>query len=234
MQIQKYNLDDIKKNKPDIKTKENFIRMAIVGPSDSGKTYLFKYIAKKVLLAQYDLIVVFCGSEDTRMEYARELQTEFIYPEYRPDVIKLIKQVQSEVKKPNTILVVYDDYATRNTKYNKELFDLAISGRHSCISFVMILHDLVCLDRIVRDNLTHMIVTRQQAQNVYETLAKEYLWMTVKSEMPDATDIKVKNFIVNLLHNTTGNYNMIILCLQKIKKEPNKTLSDYVYQLRAC
>lgn len=237
MDLNKYNINDLN-IKPDTKTKENFIRMAIVGPSDSGKSYLFKHIAEKCLLKHYDLIIVFCGSDDTRREYSECLKTDLVYSSYNPAVIDTLKTLQKKnfdkTGIMNSVLIVYDDYANRNTRYNSEIFDLAISGRHHCISFVMILHDLTCLDRIVRDNLSHLIITRQQAIKVYETIAEEYLFMTAATELDHLNTKKsINDYLISTLHNNTGNFKMVVVLLQKMKREPNKKLNNYIYWFKA-
>lgn len=241
MELLPYDIRELQKNRPDRQTRQGYLRMAIVGPSDTGKSYLFKELSKKVLIAHYDLVVVFCGSDDTRREYSQLFNTPLAYSEFDPNIIQTLKakQRQPNPNKPpvNTppisILIVYDDFANRGTRYSKEIFDLAISGRHDCISFVMILHDLTCLDRVVRDNLTHMIITRQTATIVYDTVAEQYLMMSFIERYSEKSRSQLMNIITSILHSNTGNYRMIILDIIAMKKNANPKLEDFLRTIKA-
>lgn len=239
MNLKPYDIRKIAK--PNRETRQNYLRMAIVGPSDTGKSYLFKELSRKVLIAHYDLVVVFCGSDDTRREYGQLFNTKHLFREFDPVIIETLKemQIQPDKTKPPlktprlSILIVYDDFANRGTRYNKEIFDLAISGRHQCISSVMMLHDLSCLDRVVRDNLTHMIITRQTASTVYETVAEEYLMMAFIGKYPGVSKSKLMNVIMNILHTHTGNYRMIMIDVISMKKNADPKLEDYLCTIKA-
>jgi hypothetical protein len=241
MNLNPYDIQKLKAAVPNRETRQNYLRMAIVGPSDTGKSHLFKEMSRKVFIAHYDLVVVFCGSDDTRREYGQLFGTPLVYSEFDPRIIETLKQKQTQPDKtkppvntpPLSILVVYDDFANRSTRYNKEIFDLAISGRHQCISFVMMLHDLTCLDRVVRDNLTHMIITRQTASIVYETVAEQYLMMAFIGKYPEMNRSKLMNVIMNILHTHTGNYRMIMIDVISMKKNADPKLEDYLCTIRA-
>lgn len=239
MQLNEFDISELDRM-PDCQTKEGFLRMVIVGPSDSGKTFLFKHLANKIFINQYDVVICFCGSVDTRREYQQLFNTKFVYEAYNPEIINRIKAHQEETAKTNKkrhpvarILIVYDDFANRGTTHNKELFELAISGRHDCISFVMILHDLACLDRIVRDNLTHMIIARQQAAAVYETVAREYLYMAFAVENQDRSTRDIMKHIMTTLHDNTGGYYFIVVNLIAMKKNTNAKIKDYLTKYKA-
>lgn len=241
MQLAPYDIRKLKAAKPNRATRQNYLRMAIVGPSDTGKSFLFKELGRKVLKAHYDLVVVFCGSDDTLREYGELFGTKHVYKEFDPDVIEKIKQIQTQpdktkppLKTPRlSVLIVYDDFATRKTRYNQEIFDLAISGRHQCISSVMMLHDLSCLDRIVRDNLTHMIITRQTSLTVFGTVAEEYLMMAFKMRYPDVSNSKLESMITSILNSHTGNYRMIMIDVISMKKNADPKLEEYLCTIRA-
>lgn len=241
MNLTPYDIRKLKAAVPDRRTRQNYLRMAIVGPSDTGKSFLFKEMARKVLIAHYDLVVVFCGSDDTRREYSELFRTPLVYSEFDPAVIETIKRRQVRPRDdkppvrtpPNSVLIVYDDFANRGTRYDKELFDLAISGRHQCISFVMMLHDLTCLDRVVRDNLTHMIITRQTASIVYETVAEQYLMMSFIERYPEMSRTKLMNVIMNVLHTHTGGYRMIMIDVISMKKNDKPLLEDFLCTIKA-
>lgn len=241
MNLLPYDIRKLKAAVPDRATRQNYLRMAIVGPSDTGKSFLFKELGRKVLRAHYDLVVVFCGSDDTRREYSELFNTKHVYSEFDPAIIEKLKEMQTHpdktkppLKTPRiSILIVYDDFATRKTRYNQEIFDLAISGRHQCISSVMMLHDLSCLDRIVRDNLTHMIITRQTSLTVFQTVAEEYLMMAFKMKYPDVSNSKLESMITSVLNSHTGNYRMIMIDVISMKKNADPKLEEYLCTIRA-
>lgn len=227
---------------PDTIKKANFIRACIVGPSDTGKSYLFKHLANEIFIKHYDIFVVFCGSKDTLNEYRTILNTDYAYQEYNEGVLDKLKEIQNklvEEEKPlNRICVVYDDFADRKTKYDKQIFHLAISGRHDCMSFVFIMHDLVTLDRIVLDQLTHMFITKQQNRDVYEKITDKFLQMIVDQdptidENHKKNKNRIRDYVINTLNKNTGNYYVIVCMLEKIKKKPDQYFRDYVYKFKA-
>lgn len=229
---------------PNPTNKEHFIRMAITGPSDSGKSYMFKYIFQKFLGKQYELVVIFCGSKDTLKEYKQLTGSKFCFETYNAEFIHLLKKQQHNLikqgKLPLRILIIYDDFSNRKNKGDLEVFNLAIQGRHDCISFIMILHDLITLDRIVLDQMTHIITTRQMSANVFEKLAHQYLATLIENDPKfnkhfiHSKKSDIIKYISKIFHNNTNNYNCIVILLERYKKQVNQVhFSDIVKRIKA-
>lgn len=216
--------EDIKK--PNTKTKADFLRMIIVGPSDSGKSYLFKDIAKKKLHGQYDVVIVFCGSSDTLTEYKKIFNTKMAFLKYDSEIIETINREQENLVKKGKqmlrVLMIYDDFADRKNKHDNEIFHMAISGRHECMSFVMILHDLVLVDRVLRDQLTHLIITRQASLNVYTTIMQQYLYLAAVNDNEVSNNVKsgkqkLNLYLLKLLISNTNNYQALVFLIYKAR-----------------
>ncbi len=226
-----------KENKPNPIKKENFLRMVICGPSDSGKSFLLKYLGIKYFRRIYETIVVFCGSEDTLKEYGKVLKTEVLYKHYEPKYLDTIKKNQRELvakgKPMLKILIIYDDQFTRKNNKDDSIFQAAIGGRHDAMGFCMVLHDLVLTDRVVRDQLTHLILTRQTNYDVFENVVKQFLvlsaWKCPKLPL-EARQSKRKliSYLVGLLQDSTKNYNVIVILLEAYKKNQEAEFSDFL------
>lgn len=211
--------------KPNVKGKKGFLRMVITGPSDSGKSYVLKSFAK-ILKKQYDVIVVICGSPDTKLEYEKLFDTKLCFDTLHETIIPSIIEHNKKKKIPSKALIIYDDFANRQNKNNLDIFKTAISGRHNCISFVMVLHDLVLIDRVVRDQLTHIIITRQTSLNVYETIVNEFLLVSYKAYVDsNNSKSKDKDDIVKMLQQNTVDHNVVIVLIAEYKK--NQDLDFY-------
>lgn len=245
-QVNKDYLDldvwDGKIETPNPLKKSGFMRMLIVGPSDSGKSYLLEHLAKKKLKKLYEKVIVICGSRDTLKDYGNVFDTNSLYSNYDPRDIDIVKGHQRELEakgKPMLkVLIVYDDFGTRKNKHDESIFNLAIQGRHDCISFVMVLHDLVLADRIVRDNFTHIILTRQSSYDVYNRLIEEFLLMMADNDPAISEDHKrskqtMSRYIRNTLVANSQNFYVIVVLLQASKKAMKSNFKEFVLKYKA-
>lgn len=73
------------------------------------------------------------------------------------------------------VLMIYDDHFDGSNKHDKSLLKSAISGRHYCISLALITHDLTLVDRVSRDQATHLILTSQLNEKVLRDVTEKYL-----------------------------------------------------------
>ena len=231
--------------KPDPIKKSGFLRIAISGPSDSGKSHLFEYFAHKYFSRLYEVFIVFCSSDDQRAKYAKILNTKHCYKSYDSSIIDTVMQAQDKKEKsggiPFRIMIIYDDFANRSTRTDNSIFDQFISDRHSAISICMILHDIMLLDRVSRNMLTHIFMTRQLQTQVYENMAEQYLMGPFKStsneEIPDHLKNQSKGNIVRLLTNAmndhTKNYNIVCILVQHYMRDQNAGLFDVLKTFKA-
>lgn len=220
--------------KPNTKDKSNFLRVVICGPSNSGKSYLLNKLAVKIR-NHYDLIAIYCSSEDTREEYRKSFKTEVVKNSFEPEDIDKIKQRNTELEasgeNPLKVLCVYDDYACRTNKNDDTIFNMAISGRHACISWIMVIHDMVLIDRVMRDQLSHLFLTRQTAYTIYESIVDYYLLLPAMQNCDDKS--KIRNNLMKLMQKATANYGVILIDLENYKKDPNGTLRTLLYRYKA-
>jgi hypothetical protein len=223
--------------------KSGFIRACIVGPSDSGKSYLFEYFARYHLKRIYEVFIVFCSSDDQRKRYSTILETKLVYKNYDSSVIEAINKKQSELeaigKPPIKVMIIYDDFANRSNKYDDTIFQQFISARHTCISLFMILHDMALLDRIARNMLTHLFVTRQITTVVYEKISEEFLLgplfndKNVPDMIKEAGKSRKVNFLSRLLNENTKNYYVVCVLINEYMKKQETGLSDILKTFKA-
>lgn len=209
---------------PSTEDKSNFIRLCVSGPSDTGKSVFLQYLYDNVFKYHYDLIVVFCKSDDQLANYKFGMKTNLCYKTYNTDVVeKIIKNNQGV--KPLRTLILLDDIIDRASRYNKSIFDLAISGRHNCISLAIVCHSLALLDPVVRNCFSHLCITRQTNEIVYTTIYQDFLQMLARTEYPNMTNIQLQKKIVDYMHCMTCEWNLIFINLLDIKRT-NKPLNQ--------
>lgn len=223
--------------KPNTKSKSDFLRMVICGPSNSGKSYLLNHLASHIK-NHYDLIIIYCGSKDTREEYRKSFKTDIAKNDFEPNDIEMIKMKNDKLEKngenPIKTLCIYDDYANRQNKNDNTIFQMAISGRHHCISFIMVIHDMVLIDRVMRDQLTHLFLTRQTAYSIYEGIADYYLMLpAMQTAGQNANKKDIKNKLMQIMQKATANFGIIVINLEKYKQNPNGTINDLLLQYKA-
>lgn len=211
---------------PKIADKSNFIRLCISGPSDTGKSQYIQFLYDQVFKYHYDLICVFCKSDDQRLAYKHGMHTNLVYADYRADVIEKII-ANNKGLKPVRCLVILDDIIDRASRFNKSIFDLAISGRHNLISLCLVTHSLALLDPVVRGCFSHLCLTRQTNEVVYTAVYDDFLQMLARCEYPDKTNIELRKAIVNYMHANTANWNVLFINLLDIKRT-NKTIKQII------
>lgn len=233
---------EFKIHKPNPIKKEGFMRMAIVGPSESGKSYLLKYLGRKYFRKIYESIFVFCGSNDTLQEYGKILKTDMLFKTYTSGILDMIKmnqkQLEKEGKPMTKVLIIYDDQFTRKNNRDDTIFHSAISGRHDCMSFCMILHDLVLTDRVVKDQFTHLILTRQTSFVIYESVVNQFLLLSAwqSPSIPiEARQSKRKlaQYLIGLLSDTTKGYSVAVILLEEYKKNQDAEFKDFLKKFKA-
>lgn len=227
---------------PNPLTKENYIRMTIVGPSEQGKSTIFKHLAMHKFRKQYETFVVFCGSNDTLKEYKEILDTDNVYNQFNPEILKVIKKknekLESEGKPMISVMCVYDDFGTRKNKNEESILDTFIQGRHHGMSICMILHDLILLDRISRDQFTHLILVRQSDPDVYEGIVEKYLLLpamdddTIPKEAKK-TKIALRTYLMRLMSSNTVDYYSLVFMLSRYKKLQTIHIQDVLLKFKA-
>ena len=217
-------ISQFRKEVPCIADKSNFIRLCCSGPSDVGKSAYIQYLYDEVFKYHYDLIIVMCKSDDQRLQYKHGMHTNLVYADFRADVIDKIIQNNRGVK-PVRCLIILDDIIDRASRWNKSIFDLAISGRHNLISLCIVCHSLALLDPVVRNSLSHLCIPRQTNELTYEIIFNEYLMMLARCEYPDKTTAEIRRGVTNYMHASTANWNILFISLLDIKRT-NKSLKQ--------
>lgn len=229
--------------KIDVKKKTNIMRMIIVGPSNTGKSYLLSHLSKKYLRKLYEMVIVVCGSDDTAKEYQEIFNTKLVFKADTAHNILALKVMFATLKKEQEqrekiglemlkVLIIYDDYFSRDKK-DDDLFNMCISGRHVCFSVILICHDLVLIDRVARDQATIIIATNQLNNDVNEIIMERYLLAAarvdplIRKQFGDSK-LAVKNYLLDIMQLSTKNNHVIVCLLDEYKSLPSGTFNDLI------
>ncbi len=240
------NLDDFDIDSielPNAAKKSGFVRMIISGPSNSGKTFCFKYLLSKVFAKQYDYFLIYGKTDDTAQEYidiiaaaGKKYQYFKQFSEGHIDMLKSKqKKFQDEGKLPVRVMIIIDDFNDRNTKYEKGMIDLFTMSRHFCASVVNIVHDLTFVDPSARNSATHIVFTRQDKGAVYETLFKEYFAIVCgrSPQYEGMTQSAIQRDFIEFLDDSAAGYTALILCSEKKKVLDRPTIHTILYKIKA-
>lgn len=130
-----------------------------------------------------------------------------------------------ERKRPiKPVLIIIDDCAADpKLRKSQALNKLFISGRHLKIGVMILLQNINARDSVspaLRNNATLIVTARPRKQRDREYLVRE--WFSMGSE---------KEGEATLLELTEGDYNFVVVNLQKFARA--KTLTDFIYRYKA-
>jgi GTPase SAR1 family protein len=224
------------------KQKDTCLRMIVVGPSNSGKTYFVSHLGAQYLYKRYEIIIIICSSDDTRAQYGKAFKTVQLFKQPSKELFTKINDFQTKLqdsgKQLMNVLIVYDDNFTRANKNDADVFNNAIAGRHLCISYILVMHDLVLTDRVVRDQCTHLILTRQLTYSILENIAIQYLLGVARCDSRLCPTLKTSNaavtrYITQLMHKGAEDHNVIVITPENYKKVKNSTFDDIFRNYKA-
>lgn len=155
----------------------------LVGPSRSGKSVLCRSLLKEVYAKAFDYIFLFSQSYDVNSDYDEfeKIQgtNSFDQEEIREimnDQREIVKQAKrdNEMNVVPSVLIILDDVID-DPKFCRSscLSTLAIRGRHTNISVMILAQKLSGIPRTVRLNMSHMCVFRSLSGNEVEFILNE-------------------------------------------------------------
>lgn len=121
--------------------KEGFLNFSsiFIARRHSGKTFMIKHFMETLWKDRFDLYVVFTTQAGID-EYAEFTPGRLLFDGFDANVIEVIKQANAKLKakgeRPLNTLIIMDDQASRKQKYNSEISNLYMKGRHDNMSIV--------------------------------------------------------------------------------------------------
>lgn len=147
----------------------NHFMLSILGPSESGKSYLMRDIFIKGKFAGlFDIFIVFSHSLDNAIEadfFANFVPGGLHFKEYKPEVMTKLFEIQERYmankRRYLNILIIFDDCVSVKQKYSDEILQTFIRGRNKGMSIIFASQAPQLMNSIWRTNSHYVILTRE-------------------------------------------------------------------------
>ena len=149
-----------------------------LGRRRSGKTTnIFSIMEKKKDV--FDLVLVFCGSAATRLEYAKRVPRRFIYDEIKIDVLETLVKMQDksvqDKKDVRNVCVVIDDCGFQTALLRKQIFrQLFQNGRHYKIFLILSLQYSLGVLPALRGQIDYVICSQEKSVTYRKKIFEHY------------------------------------------------------------
>ena len=183
------------------------MNLGIIAPTGSGKSNLLAFLLHSVYRHIFTKIYI-CSSN---VHEGQLNDHAYDFCEY----IKLDIEFDEEKSENDKYLLIIDDLTHEiNSNSQKALFSLFTKGRHINLSIWVISHKYVFLKRIIRNNLTHMIIFHTSSESEIETIYK------------DSIDIQKNKFLEIYRYATKEPHNFLYIDLTKNPKHFYKNFEE--------
>lgn len=205
------------------------MNMAVIAPTGSGKSNLLSFLLHSIYRKVFTKIYV-CSSNvhngklnDNAYDFLK-FDEDRLFDTIDNTICEYIKddiETDDEMTDDDKALLLIDDLTNEiNSNSQKKLFSLFTKGRHikGGLSIWIITHKYVFLKRIIRNNLTHMIIFHTASESEIDTIHK------------DCIDISKNNFLEVYRYATKEKHNFLYLDLLKNPKEMFKCFNEKLTQ----
>jgi ABC-type dipeptide/oligopeptide/nickel transport system ATPase subunit len=199
------------------------MNMAIIAPTGSGKSNLMAFLLHSVYRHVFSKIYI-CSSNvhenrlnDHAYDFLKFDETR-LFDTINNEICEYIKMdIETDEDKNDgaKYLLIIDDLTHEiNSNSQRSLFALFTKGRHINLSIWVISHKYVFLKRIIRNNLTHMIIFHTSSESEIETIYK------------DSIDIKKNKFLEIYRYATKEPHNFLYIDMTKNPKQFYKNFEE--------
>ena len=204
---------------PDFLPEKHFF-LSVVGSRGSGKSLLVSNLLKQFYLKEFDYLVVLCPTQKLNKDYEwiekLDPSGEKYYfftnvRKFKTVVSEILEQQQDmildedNVGRENTpnVLIIADDCASNRLVFGQHgVFEnLALAGRHSKVSCIVISQVLSAISRRIRLNTNMLILFPTYNQSETEQFVEQYVYKQQKkralSELQRIFDIQYNFIAIN-------------------------------------
>lgn len=141
--------------------------MIICGSRNQGKSTVIRDIYEKYLEGKFDLVIVFSRT------LSNGFYQEFLYgdgiilkDDFNPDILTRVEQHQKDRVKNKqkllNVLILLDDCVDQKIKYNEQINQLFIRGRHLAMSVIFITQSPTLVQSVWRQNTSYLICLKMK------------------------------------------------------------------------
>jgi hypothetical protein len=174
--------------------------MLIFASRNSGKSYLVRHFIRDYLKRINDIFIIVSDSPDTKRDYEPCMPEGTIYlNEMNYEIINDINKRNAELEKKgknalNTI-ILFDDKIGNNVKNDQNLLQIFTRGRHLYISLIFTSQSKKMADTAWTNNVDYVVVLKQNSAQQKESIIKNVLKGTVKTEDPKQEDAYLRRLV---------------------------------------
>jgi hypothetical protein len=183
----------------------------LLGSGRSGKSTFMKYIYQKCFKKHITTCMTMSLHNDIYKDFDKSVSC---FPEYRPDIIRDMYEINKGTKNKYEFCAIVDDCPL--TKNDKELMKTLCVYRNTNVSLVCANQELGMFNAIARSNITFACLFKMNSDMAIEKVVKAYLRSYFPSsmnlnEMIKQYRILTENHHFFFINNLTGK-----VCLTKI------------------
>lgn len=148
------------------------ISIALIGASRSGKTTLMKYLYNRFF--REHMTVMF--SQNTHADIYKDLPKKvMISPEYYPEIIRDMYQINNATENKFKFLVISDDFVNTRIKNDPEVLRALTIYRNAGVSSMWSFQGRSLMNAVGRNNVNYVAVLKQNTPLEALNVVKEYI-----------------------------------------------------------
>ena len=148
------------------------ISIALIGASRSGKTTVLKYIYNRFFREHIGVMFSQNNHADIYKDLPKKLM---ISPEYYPEIIRDMYQINNHTENKFKFLIVSDDFVNTKIKHDPEVLRALTLYRNTGLSSVWSFQGRSLMNSVGRNNVNYIAVLKQNTPLEALNVVKEYL-----------------------------------------------------------
>lgn len=193
------------------------------GMSRAGKSYSLRSMIEPII-KEFDFIIIF-SKTITNGQYQKWCKTKLLFPEFRGEIVEKFKQISTKYRdknKPKKFLFIIDDCISTNFKYQNEILELFVSGRHFGFSTCVLTQKVSCLSQAWLCNCLVFVIlfagSLKEKKYVSENILADALDSYIDHNKTSTNINELIRRSYTLIGEVCENYNsLIVLPLEKDK-----------------
>ncbi len=148
------------------------ISIALIGASRSGKTTMMKYLYNRFFREHMTVMFSMNGHSDIYKDLPKKVM---VTPEYFPEIIRDMYQINSAKENAFKFLVISDDFVNAKIKSCPEVLRCLTLYRNTGVSSLWSFQGRTLMNSVGRNNINYIAIFKQNTPLEALNVVKDYL-----------------------------------------------------------